>query len=394
MTERKMATIRQIKELLPITQADKIEIVKIDGWQVVVEKGLHQVGDYVLYCEIDSWIPHELAPFLSKGKEPREYNGIKGEKLKSIRLRNTLSQGLVLPIKDIIEENFNTIIQDWYKSKEGQIITANVRMPDNNFIIELFYEEFDLSKSLGIQKWEAPIPANMAGKMKGNFPSWIRKTDQERVQNIWSLLKDKYNEEEFFVELKLDGTSFTAYYNEGKFGVCSRNLELLLDDNNIYCKIALQYRLEEKLSSYGKNIAIQGEIIGEGIKGNPENIKGQQLHIFDIYNIDKGRYLTFEERCLAFNELDEDGNIGSIPVVDEILNGQILHFDDNADYEYHYKAVRLSDFNTIEDILKFADGHSLNSQCREGLVFKSKELINGDVFSFKLISNEFLIKQK
>lgn len=95
---RKLATIRRIAAILPIPNADAIEVAQVDNWKVVVKKGDHRVGELVIYCEVDSWIPHEIAPLLSKGQEPREYEGIKGERLRTVRLRGTTSQGLILPL--------------------------------------------------------------------------------------------------------------------------------------------------------------------------------------------------------------------------------------------------------------------------------------------------------
>ena len=96
--ERQLATIRRIAEIKPIEGADVICSYRVDGWWVVGKKDEFKVNDLVVYFEIDSWIPHEIAPFLSKGKEPREYNGIKGERLKTIKLKGSLSQGLILPL--------------------------------------------------------------------------------------------------------------------------------------------------------------------------------------------------------------------------------------------------------------------------------------------------------
>ena len=96
---RKLATIRRIAEIRPIENANKIYHYRVDGWWVVDTVDKFQVGDLVIYLEIDSWVPTELAPFLSKGKEPREYNGVKGERLKTVKLRGAVSQGLLLPIQ-------------------------------------------------------------------------------------------------------------------------------------------------------------------------------------------------------------------------------------------------------------------------------------------------------
>lgn len=157
---RKLATIRKIEEIKPIEGADAIQHYRVDGWWIVDKIGAYSVGDLACYAEIDSWLPHTIAPFLSKGKEPRQFNGVKGEKLRTAKLRGVLSQGLLLPI--------------------------NV-LPNNISIVE----GDDVTEVLNIQKWEAPIPAQLAGQVRGTFPSIIPKTDQERVQNI--NIEDVYN---------------------------------------------------------------------------------------------------------------------------------------------------------------------------------------------------------
>jgi|SRR6056297_881963 len=100
---RKLASIRKISDIQPIEGADLIQVATVDGWKVVVKRGEFQVGDLVVYLEIDSWVPHELASFLSNGKEPREYNGVKGERLRTIKLRGQVSSGLLLKIENIFD---------------------------------------------------------------------------------------------------------------------------------------------------------------------------------------------------------------------------------------------------------------------------------------------------
>ena len=97
--ERKMASVQKIAEIKPIEWADRIVAYRINGWWVVDSKDKYEVGDYVVFSEVDSWIPHELAPFLSKGKEPREFEGVKGERLKTQKFKNQVSQGLILPME-------------------------------------------------------------------------------------------------------------------------------------------------------------------------------------------------------------------------------------------------------------------------------------------------------
>ena len=101
-TKRKLACVKRIDDLLPIEGADKIEVAVVGGWKVVVKKGDFKKGELAIYLEIDSWVPTEVAPSLTKaGNEPKEYNGVKGERLKSKKLRGIISQGLLLPLDSL-----------------------------------------------------------------------------------------------------------------------------------------------------------------------------------------------------------------------------------------------------------------------------------------------------
>ena len=97
-TKRKLACVKRIDDLLPIEGADKIEVAVVGGWKVVVKKGDFKKGELAIYLEIDSWVPTEVAPFLVKaGNKPKEYNGVKGEHLRTVKLKKQISQGLLLP---------------------------------------------------------------------------------------------------------------------------------------------------------------------------------------------------------------------------------------------------------------------------------------------------------
>lgn len=336
---RKLARIAEITDIKPIPDADAIECAVVEnGWNVVVKKGEYQKGDIAIYCEVDSWVPHELAPFLSKGQEPREYNGVKGERLRTVKLRGQISQGLLLPI-DL------TFFRD----------------PGT-----------DVTQTLGIQKYEPPIPAQLAGDIKGAFPSFIPKTDQERCQNLHDEIFTEHYEEEYEVTIKLDGTSCTIYYKDGEVGVCGRNWELKETEGNTLWRCAREQGIIQGLEKLGRNLAIQMECIGEGIQGNPEKIKGQRLYPFDVYNITDGVYMKPDERYQIFGELiyTYGSDIEHIPIVDH--------------------CYRVTDkVSTIDELLEFAEGSSLNRQTkREGLVFKS---LDSD-FTFKAISNKWLLK--
>ena len=326
---RKMATVRRIDTINQIPDADSIECAVIGGWKVVTKKGEYQAGDLAVYCEIDSWIPNELAPFLSKG-EPKEYNGIKGERLRTVRLRKQLSQGLLLPY---------------------------------SVVGTLWGEGDDVSEFLSIQKWEAPVNPQLAGQVKGNFPSRIPKTDQERVQNLSKEL-EQYAGQVFEVTEKLEGSSMTCYMIENEFGVCSRNMDLKRDENNTFWKVAIELDIEAKLRKARiANAAIQGELIGPGIQGNIYNLTKHTFRVFDIYDIEAGEYLLPETRKDVVKEL----GIPHAPV--------------------------LGYFNLLDDmdfLLETAEGKSsLNDkQEREGLVYKAAQ----GQFSFKAISNKYLLK--
>lgn len=349
---RKLATIRKISELRPIEGADAIEVAVIGGWQVVVKKGEFQAGALAVYLEIDSWVPTELAPFLSKGQDPREYNGVKGERLRTVKLRGTTSQGLLLKLEDCFDIDMEL---------EALSSKFNGLIPISDSLIGL-----DVSEDLGIQKWEAPIPAQLAGDVEGPFPTVIPKTDQERIQNLTEELKEWQGNPEFTWEAteKLDGSSMTVFVNGDQQGVCSRNWSLKETEGNSLWKVARREQLIEKIRRSGRNLALQGEIIGEGIQGNRYNVVGQDFRLFDIYDIDRGEYLTPIERQ-AFARMH---NITHVPV---IAHGMIEEF--------------------AQGLLTMAEGKSvLNGKAeREGLVFKSNTC-GGP--SFKAISNKFLIK--
>jgi len=339
---RKLASIRTIKEINPIPQADAIEKATVDGWNVVVKKGEFKPGDLCIYCEIDSFLPiREEFEFLRKSSYKKMTDEKEGFRLKTITLRNQVSQGLILPISILPNEVISS--------------TNLGSLPGT-----------DVTSVLGIIKYEPPIPACLNGKIKGYFPSFIPKTDEERIQNIPEIL---VNESETFFDAteKLDGTSSTNFINNGEFGVCSRNLELLEDESNSLWKVAKQMDIESKLRSLERNLALQGELIGEGIQGNPYKIKGQTVRFYNAFDIDKYEYLSFED----FNNLIKMLGLQTVPVIHE--------------------KIKLP--NSIEDVLKLADGKSvLNPNFnREGLVFRTR---GGNRISFKAISNIFLLGEK
>ncbi|UYA57570.1 RNA ligase [Synechococcus phage S-CREM1] len=358
MTIRKLASIAEITYIKPIEGADAIECAIVNGgWPVVVKKGEYQVGDVAIYLEIDSWVPHELAPFLSKGQEPREYNGVKGERLRTVKLRGQISQGLLLPVT-------------------AQFIISKLGAGPGAKFTD--YIGRDVTEVLGIQKWEPPIPAQLAGTMKGNFPHFIPKTDQERCQNLRKEIFEEHKGETYEVTTKLDGSSMTVYVKDGEIGVCSRNIDLKETEGNSFWKAAREQGIIDAMleisKDKGEEYAIQGELIGEGIQGNPEKLKGQRFYLFDIYSITEGRYLKPQERYSIMDKmnLNYGADVEHVPFIDTVCGVT-------------------NEFSTIDDLLAFAEGPSLNPGTkREGLVFKSYD----SDFTFKAIANSYLLKHK
>jgi RNA ligase (TIGR02306 family) len=344
---RKLAKIVKIDELNPIEGADAIECAVVGGWKVVAQKGLYNVGDLAVYFEIDSWIPHELAPFLSKGKEPREFEGVKGERLRTIKLRGQLSQGLLMPLKEVFP-------LDVFERVDGE----------------------DVTESLGILKWEKPVNAQLAGVCKGNFPSLIPKTDQERVQNLKKEIAGVIEAGVAFeITEKLEGSSMTCYLIDGVFGVCSRNMDLKPTAENAFWQTAVREDVEERMrEEFGlADFAIQGELVGPGIQGNIYKLKETRFFVFDIYDIRRGVYVDPITRRSMVDSMGLD----HVPVL-----------------AYQAQLRDTLGINDVDSILAFAEGKSVLGDItgpeREGIVFKE---INGG-FTFKAISNKYLLGEK
>lgn len=327
---RKLASIRQCSELQAIPGADAIQVAVVDGWTCVVKIGEIQVGQKGVYFEIDSFLPLDDPRFEFLRKSSLRKMGEKeGFRLRTIRLRGQLSQGLFLPL-------------DWFPEVDPAEPVGT-----------------DLTERLRVDKYEAPIPADLTGKVIGPFPGFIPKTDEERVQNLieefasWQGLS-------LIVTEKLDGTSFTAYQRNGHFGICSRNWELSDEDPNSYWKVAAETQLKEKLGK--QNLAIQGEMIGEGIQKNLYKLRGQHLFVFHVFDIDRHRFYSYEET----KDFCQNNDLQIVPLI-------------SADFQLPPK---------VEDLLRMADGPSiLNEQAkREGLVLRSADR----KISFKAISNAFL----
>ncbi len=337
--ERQLATIQRITEINPIEGADRIEVASVRGWKVVINKNIYSVGDLVTFCEIDSFVPHTLAPFLTKdGHYPKVYEGVEGERLRTVKLRSQISQGLILPA------------------------------------VEGYSEGADVSDVLGIVKYDPPLSANLVGVALGNFPSFIPKTDEVRIQNLGALLT-AYEGTPMYITEKIDGSSATYFYRDGEFGVCSRNLELKETEGNAYWAMARELGLEKVLALYGEmgeNLALQGELAGKGIQGNPLGLDKLTFFVYNVFNINDGTYLSLA----AAQELIEFHKLQMVPLIetDHVLQGSTEYYVDRA--------------NGMKSVLN-------PKVLAEGIVCRPMKEITTRYgrLSYKAINNKYLLKQ-
>lgn len=334
---RELATIRTIKNVKPIPGADFIERIQIDGWWCVSQKGSFNISDKCIYFEIDSLLPliEQFAFLANKGTKKMLHDGeeVEGYRLRTIKLRGQISQGLALPLSAFpeVDESMG-----------------------------------DVTELLNILLYEPPIPSCLDGEVHGVVPGFIPHTKEYRVQNVQDLL-DINRGKVFTLTEKIDGTSSTFYKHEGHFGVCGHNWEYKETEKNTYWEMAHKYDLENVVKN---GFAIQGEICGEGIQGNPLKIKGHELRVFFIWDIVAKRYLSTSEMI----NVCHDNDLQYIPIIDDAF---VLD-------------------HTIDELLIIAEGKSQLCETaeREGIVFvlndPDDESTNGKT-SFKAISNKYIL---
>ncbi|WVS24516.1 RNA ligase [Pseudomonas phage Psxphi15] len=380
MTERSLARVVLVDQLLPIEGADRIELALIGGWQVVVQKGLYEPAlTKAVYFEVDSLLDTERPYFADaanwSSKLLHNIDGRTHARVKTMKLRKQLSQGYMIPLA---ETGLNAQVGD------------------------------DLTKALGVVKYEKAEEASMnntggmgvkTGTSALGFPKFIPKTDQTRVQNITNLyLKAVADGEEFEESFKLDGSSLTAFVRDGVAGVASRNVGFRMEnekrsflstlsrfidhvrnrglraakwervikkDDNAFTQMATEAGLIEAIRRDGRNLAIQGEMCGPSIQKNFEGLDKNTFFCYDVFLIDEQRYMLPAERI----EFCTDQGVKHVPV----------------NFTGPLKAA------TVAEVLTRADGPSgLKGKFREGFVYKSTTRD----FSFKAISNAYLLKEE
>ena len=373
---RKLATIRKIKELRPIPNADKIEVAVIDGWECIVnkEEGF-KVGDLVVYIEIDSVLPDRPEfEFMRKYKF----------RVRTIKLRGQVSQGLVLPLSVIrsTDDDPTAEYTEFMTISEGMDVTdiLGIKKYDPEAAQEkVWWKKLAVQNKVEFPWWLKPFKRIKfirnwwinKHKTVDDFPDFIKKTDEERIQNMPNLFERiKNGEIPLTVTEKIDGTSATYFLKDGKFGVCSRNKWLLKEDDSPYWQVANQYKIEEVLRNIAgdhKFVVLQGEIIGQNIQKNKYHLKGLMLMPFNlIFDGVRCNYKDMEEHL-------EFTNLTCVPLWNQ-------HFVIPKPWE-------------ISDLVEYAKGRSVyrdGKEQREGIVCRNEH----HHISFKVINPDFLLKEE
>lgn len=359
---RQLAHIEKIVAINPIPTADMIEVATVLGWEcVIAKKDNFKVGDFVIYIEVDSIVP-----------EKPEFEFLRERKfrVRTIKLKKQISQGLILPI---------SYLDGIVNPKEGLDVTTllgitkydpEVQSEKDNQVD--YVKQNALSRYLFKYKWYR----NLFKTKSDNFPSWIQKTDEERIQSFPSVL-ERFKDKTFYVTEKIDYQSVTFFtktkknffgFKTKEFGVCSRN-KLVTNKSSLYWKIAEKYNLEKIMKSYKKDLVIQGEQGDTKIQSNKYKITEPKMWIFNIVSYDGDKRYNFN-----YNEMEEfitDTDLQLVPLLDS---------------EFKLK-------ETVKDMVDYSKGKSVVNQktTREGVVIRCIEK-GSKILSFKVINPEFLLE--
>lgn len=330
---KKLATIERITEFKKHPNADRLNLIKVKGWQCVTAE-TYNVGDLVIYIQIDTTVPRtEWSKFLFKDDSKER------ERIRTIKLRGMISQGLCLPL-DVL--NFVT-----------------------NATARALSEGMDVTELLDIRKYEKPQPKSQDAL--GPFPTeLVAKTDEERLQNVPEVL-DELRGKPYVITKKMDGTSGTFIKHNGQIRVCSRNMELK-DGNNHYWNMVRKYKLDEVME---EGDVIQAEIIGPGIQKNHSGEAEVNMTVFNYGKVEGRAY-------------SDDADLKEYCASKGLIMVNVVERGVSFDY-------------TLEELLEKADTikYTNGSQC-EGIVIRPQkerfsETLQGRL-SFKVISNKFAVK--
>ena len=373
--ERKLAHIELITDLQPIEGADRIEKAIVLGWECVVKKGEFQVGQMIIYCEIDSVLP-ELPEF--EFLKDRKY------RIRTIKLKGQVSQGLILPLESMKSAKmFAYKVGDDVTDLIGitKYLTPSEREEIAKQEYKIQVEKNRLKKFMMRYSWFRRF---VLTKKEGNkFPYWVSKTDEERVQNLnWDKFYSQFKDKFIYVTEKVDyqSVTFTGKMLPNstpiigkflpkvfKFIICSRNL-VNNDKNSLYHKIAQKYNIEQILKE-NPSLTIQGEQGSTNVQGNKYGISEPQLWVFNIIDHERNYQYDYFEMLAFCNHYD-------LPLVP------------------HVHSMSLKDLGTtVQEVVEYSKGKSVINQTvhREGIVVRCIE-DGKKVFSFKAINPDFLLK--
>jgi len=345
---RKLASIQRIWKIEPIEGADRIELAHVLGWQCVVNKGQFQAMDLAVYFEVDSFLPVRPVFEFMRSSSYRNSN-IMGEgfKLRTMKFRGQISQGLLLPGSQFPE------------------IPADAELGT------------DVTELLGVRKWEIEEKATTGGNVIGELPYDIPHTDETRVQAEPELIQ-AFAGLEYYISTKMDGSSHSIGVDEDGFHVTGHNFEYKDDGSSSFYEFVNKAGLKEKVLAFAKKnelktFTVQGELCAPGIQKNRLKLFKPEWYVFTIRENGKRVGLRrMEDIC---RELE----MTMVPI-EEV--GMDLP----------------SKYHTVEALLERADGEYPNGGKKEGIVIRPTEpvfcpLISASL-SMKVVSNKYLLKNE
>ena len=406
--QRELAYIVKIDNILPIEGADKVEQAVVGGWHIMVRKGQFKIGDYAIYFEIDSKVPQ---------REPFMFLANKHFKVKTQKYfkGTVISQGLLMSFDDFKDDfggaplwlataigiinNKKLVGRDpledpifltkelgvTYAVEEDNKRKSNITKYDKMYQRHLkLFKKHKILRKIFSYIWGKKFLFIFLGKKRDtrNWPAWVVKTDEERVQNMPFLFPGD-PDEKWIVTEKIDGTS-TTFTMKGKgrkkeYYVCSRNVNFdkpeKMDNcyynTNVYLEMAEKYSIENILSDIlQKNsnldfVTIQGETYGEGVQKRNYGLNNHQFMAFNlIYGYKDGTTKRFNP--IEMTTILKEYNLPCVPILETITLPK-----------------------TMDEMIAYADGASqIDGQLREGVVLRTLD----GVKSFKSVSNDFLIK--
>jgi len=343
---RKLASIQRIWKIEPIEWADRIELAHVLGWQCVVNKGQFKPMDVGIYFEIDSFLPirPEFEFLRSSSYKKTDVMG-EGFRLRTMKFKGQISQGLLLPVS-----MFSEIPDD---------------LPIGRSVAEL----------LGVRKWEIEEKATTGGTVIGGLPYDVPHTDETRVQAEPDLIQ-AFAGLDYYISTKMDGSSHSVSIDEDGWHVTGHNYEYKDDGSSSFYQLVKTRNYQERMEAYVrergfKTFTVQGELCAPGIQQNRLRLTKPEWYVFTI-RVD-GHRVGLEEMLAICKDL----NLTTVPI-EEI----------GKDLPSHYP--------TVEALLARADGDYPNGGKKEGIVVRPVEpvfcpLISASL-SMKVVSNKYLLK--